>query len=148
MLSHQTSDVSATPTDDAGRAVLREPGRPSPSSRGGAHGPSGQASALFAQPRSEGLQATPGSIEQTCSANRSIARARRKRRTCCTWSSRSGGGRGMRAAAPLLSPVVDPLSLRRMGIELERPPNVGAFSKGQRWFLEYHRENVLRMVRR
>ena len=31
----------------------------------------------------------------------------------------------------------------RMGIESERPPNVGSFSTGQRRFLEFHRENVL-----
>ena len=36
-------------------------------------------------------------------------------------------------------------SLVRMGITPERKLNVGAFSEGQRRFLEYHRDNVLRM---
>jgi hypothetical protein len=44
----------------------------------------------------------------------------------------------------LLSPVADRMSLARMGIAPEREINVGAFSEGQRRFLEYHRENVLR----
>src|SRR6202167_4473853 len=46
--------------------------------------------------------------------------------------------------AVIISPVADPGSLRRMGIDPQRPPNVGSFSDGQRKFLEYHRENVLR----
>jgi len=50
--------------------------------------------------------------------------------------------------AVIISPVADPGSLRRMGIDPQRPPNVGSFSDGQRKFLEYHRENVLRMSRR
>ena len=45
----------------------------------------------------------------------------------------------------ILSPVADRTSLTRMGIAPERKLNVGAFSEGQRRFLEYHRENVLRM---
>jgi hypothetical protein len=32
-----------------------------------------------------------------------------------------------------------------MGISPERKINVGGFSEGQRKFLEYHRESVLRM---
>lgn len=43
----------------------------------------------------------------------------------------------------IVSPVAHRESLVRMGIEPERPPNVGGFSTGQRRFLEFHRENVL-----
>lgn len=43
----------------------------------------------------------------------------------------------------IVSPVAHPESLRRMGIETERPVNVGTFSEGQRSFLRYHRESVL-----
>jgi hypothetical protein len=45
----------------------------------------------------------------------------------------------------ILSPVADRVSIARMGIELERKLNVGGFSQGQRRFLEYHRDSVLRM---
>jgi putative restriction endonuclease len=48
----------------------------------------------------------------------------------------------------ILSPVADPESLRRMGIPTDTAVNVGAFSLGQRAFLEYHRDNVLRMSHR
>ena len=48
----------------------------------------------------------------------------------------------------VISPVADPTSLRRMGVSTDRAVNVGAFSEGQRRFLEYHRENVLRMSQR
>ncbi len=47
----------------------------------------------------------------------------------------------------IVSPVADPVSLRRMGIDPDARANVGAFSEGQRRFLEFHRENVLRMAR-
>lgn len=43
----------------------------------------------------------------------------------------------------IVSPVAHRESLVRMGIEPERPPNVGRFSTGQRRFLEFHRDNVL-----
>lgn len=43
----------------------------------------------------------------------------------------------------ILSPVAHRDSLARMGIEVNRPPNVGGFSTGQRRFLEFHRDNVL-----
>ena len=46
----------------------------------------------------------------------------------------------------IVSPVADPLSMKRMGIEHERRINVGTFSEGQRRYLEFHRENVLRMA--
>jgi len=47
----------------------------------------------------------------------------------------------------IVSPVADQSSLKRMGIDTERCVNVGAFSEGQRCYLEFHRENVLRMAR-
>jgi hypothetical protein len=48
----------------------------------------------------------------------------------------------------IVSPVADRPSLLKMGIKPEAKVNVGVFSEGQRVFLEYHRENVLRMSRR
>jgi putative restriction endonuclease len=45
------------------------------------------------------------------------------------------------------SPVADQTSLKRMGIRLEGRINVGAFSQGQRQYLDFPRENVLRMAR-
>lgn len=45
----------------------------------------------------------------------------------------------------IISPVAHHDSLIRMGLDPERPPNVGAFSTGQRKYLEFHRENVLLM---
>lgn len=47
----------------------------------------------------------------------------------------------------IVSPVTDPVSLKRMGIDHKAPVNVGTFSQGQRHYLDFHRENVLRMVR-
>ena len=47
----------------------------------------------------------------------------------------------------IVSPVADQSSLKRMGIDTERRVNVGTFSEGQRRYLEFHRENVLRMAR-
>jgi len=47
----------------------------------------------------------------------------------------------------IVSPVADPVSLNRMGIDGAARVNVGAFSQGQRQYLEFHRENVLRMAR-
>jgi hypothetical protein len=47
----------------------------------------------------------------------------------------------------VVSPVADPVSLKRMGIDRDAQMNVGAFSEGQRQYLEFHRENVLRMAR-
>jgi putative restriction endonuclease len=46
-----------------------------------------------------------------------------------------------------VSPVADQRSLKRMGIDAESCANVGSFSQGQRHYLEFHRENVLRMAR-
>jgi putative restriction endonuclease len=39
----------------------------------------------------------------------------------------------------LVSPAADRISLRRLGVDTEAPVNVGIFSRGQRAFLEYHR---------
>jgi len=47
----------------------------------------------------------------------------------------------------IVSPVADQASLKRMGVETEERVNVGAFSQGQRRYLDFHRENVLRMAR-
>lgn len=47
----------------------------------------------------------------------------------------------------IISPVADLVSLKRMGIDRDARANVGAFSEGQRRYLEFHRENVLRMAR-
>ena len=44
----------------------------------------------------------------------------------------------------LISPVADRQSLAKMGLPLDRRVNVGDFSEGQRRFLEYHRDNVLK----
>jgi putative restriction endonuclease len=46
----------------------------------------------------------------------------------------------------IISPVADSTSLQRMGISTDRAINVGAFSEGQRRFLDYHRDNVLRVA--
>jgi len=45
----------------------------------------------------------------------------------------------------IVSPVADRESLARMGLDPAAPPNVGAFSSGQRKYLEFHRDNVLLM---
>jgi predicted restriction endonuclease len=47
----------------------------------------------------------------------------------------------------IVSPVADPVSLKRMGIDRSADANAGEFSQGQRLHLEFHRENVLRMAR-
>ena len=47
----------------------------------------------------------------------------------------------------IVSPVADQMSLKRMGIDPEGRVKVGEFSQGQRRYLEFHRENVLRMAR-
>ena len=48
----------------------------------------------------------------------------------------------------IVSPVADKPSLLKMGIRPEGKLNVGVFSERQRLFLEYHRENVVRMSSR
>ena len=47
----------------------------------------------------------------------------------------------------IVSPVADQTSLKRMGINAGNSINVGAFSEGQRRYLDFHRDNVLRMAR-
>jgi hypothetical protein len=47
----------------------------------------------------------------------------------------------------IVSPVADQRSLKHMGVETEGRVNVGTFSQGQRRYLDFHRENVLRMAR-
>lgn len=47
----------------------------------------------------------------------------------------------------IISPVAHRPSLIKMGIDVEHDLNVGAFSEGQRRFLDYHQENVFRMAR-
>jgi hypothetical protein len=42
----------------------------------------------------------------------------------------------------LLSPVADMISISKMGITESMLQNVGAFSTGQREYLEFHRENI------
>ena len=48
----------------------------------------------------------------------------------------------------LVSPSAHRLSLRRMGVEVERPLNVGNFSDGQRKYLQFHRDDVFLEARR
>ncbi len=43
----------------------------------------------------------------------------------------------------IISPVAHWPSLERMGIDVRGTVNVGAFTAGQREFLEYHRDMVL-----
>lgn len=43
----------------------------------------------------------------------------------------------------IVSPVAHRESLQRMGIDPQRSINVGAFSSGQKRYLEYHRDSVL-----
>jgi len=42
----------------------------------------------------------------------------------------------------LISPVADPGSLMRMGLNVRQPPNVGSFTQRQQGFLGFHRDNV------
>ena len=46
----------------------------------------------------------------------------------------------------IISPVADKSSLEKMGISCSTPVSVGGFSEGQRRYLGYHRDNVLRMA--
>jgi putative restriction endonuclease len=48
----------------------------------------------------------------------------------------------------VVSPVADRSSLARMGLQVDQKVNVGTFSEGQRRFLEYHRESVLKQSER
>jgi hypothetical protein len=42
----------------------------------------------------------------------------------------------------LISPVADPDSLRRMGVNVEAPPRVGGFNSDQCYFLHHHRSSI------
>lgn len=42
----------------------------------------------------------------------------------------------------LISPVADPDSLRRMGVNPAEPPNVGSFNSDQKFFLNHHRSSI------
>lgn len=46
----------------------------------------------------------------------------------------------------LISPVADRVSLKKMGVPIDVPFNVGTFSSGQRHFLEYHREQIFKQM--
>ena len=46
----------------------------------------------------------------------------------------------------IVSPRADVASLAKMGVDPARNINVGSFSSGQRKFLDYHREYILRMA--
>ena len=48
----------------------------------------------------------------------------------------------------IISPVADPPSLAKMGVRPEAKLNVGAFSEGQRKFLEYHRDSLLKKAQK
>ena len=49
----------------------------------------------------------------------------------------------------LISPVAHAVSLKKMGVPVGAPFNVGGFSEGQRRYLEFHRDSVfLKRVRR
>ncbi len=47
----------------------------------------------------------------------------------------------------IVSPVADYRSLNKMGIDAGNRINVGPFTEGQRRYLDFHRDNVLRMAR-
>jgi hypothetical protein len=47
----------------------------------------------------------------------------------------------------IVSPVAHTPSLNRMGVATDRVINVGAFTQGQKQFLDYHRESVLLQAR-
>jgi hypothetical protein len=47
----------------------------------------------------------------------------------------------------IVSPVAHAGSLMKMGIDPDAPLNVGEFSEGQREYLEFHRENILRVAK-
>lgn len=48
----------------------------------------------------------------------------------------------------LISPVADRSSLNRMGIPTAEPTNCGRFSRGQRSYLDYHRDSIFLNARR
>lgn len=46
----------------------------------------------------------------------------------------------------LISPVADERSLVKLGVDAQRPPQVGSFSDAQEAFLEFHRAEIFRSV--
>lgn len=48
----------------------------------------------------------------------------------------------------LVSPVAEEASLLKLGIDPDRPPEVGTFSRGQEQFLEFHRNEIFRSAAR
>jgi predicted restriction endonuclease len=44
----------------------------------------------------------------------------------------------------LVSDVADPMALLKLGIDPERPSEIGAFNKNQEEFLEFHRHEIFR----
>jgi putative restriction endonuclease len=48
----------------------------------------------------------------------------------------------------LVSPVAGIASLKKMGIDVSSEVDAGNFTEGQRNFLDFHRENILRMSHR
>lgn len=46
----------------------------------------------------------------------------------------------------LISPVADQVSLKKMGVPVDMPFNVGTFTSGQRHFLDYHREHIFKQM--
>lgn len=42
----------------------------------------------------------------------------------------------------LISPVADLISLKRMGLDPQKPPRPSSFNQDQRHFLDYHRREV------
>jgi putative restriction endonuclease len=46
----------------------------------------------------------------------------------------------------IISPVAHKSSLRKMGVETEKPVTVGDFTEGQKQFLDWHRDKVLLMA--
>jgi putative restriction endonuclease len=48
----------------------------------------------------------------------------------------------------IISPVADPPSLAKMGVRPEAKLNVGTFSEGQRKFLVYHRDSLLKKAQK
>jgi putative restriction endonuclease len=47
----------------------------------------------------------------------------------------------------IVSPVADAVSLERMGVDRTRIATVGSFSEGQRRYLDFHQNHVLRQAR-
>jgi hypothetical protein len=47
----------------------------------------------------------------------------------------------------LISPAAQLLSLKKMGVETDKPVNVNKFNEEQSYFLDYHRENVFLQAR-